>query len=552
MRKSHLFILIGLLLLLLAINQLAPVINQSAAFVGGLPLYGWLAILLLLLILGLLFAQRTAARAYRLLEKPPPPDSTELQQRKEEARIRREVHDPTGPEYPHPFILVNECISCNACVEACPHDVLTMAEMEVEGEKKFVANVIRRDLCMEDTSCEAICPTSPKACIVINSTKEIKILPKPIRYKTYMTNVPGCYVIGDVSGTPLIRNAVKEGVEVIQYIREELNDAPPEPKTKLPVIIIGIGPAGLSAVLAAKQQNLEFVGLEQRNVLAVIKGYPSNKRMDFKPKQMKTNSSLQMKDAGNHRENILESWTKTLEESGIKINKMDDGDQSPDLAATNVINEGEVCRAVKRAEDGDYFIVSTERGAEKEKRTYLARRVVLAIGLRGAPMKLRDPEGKLLGKGLERLHDGKLIPKVLDNLSEPEKFRNCKLIVVGGGNSAIEAAVSLVARRKGDELEFLSPGEMNDVTLMVRSDFGKDVKFINKQQIYKCKDEGKIKIRFRTVITEVHQEHVIIEDKGAKKQEPLDNDFVFALIGGESPKEFLKATGIHILEAKKK
>ncbi len=552
MRKSHLLILIGLLLLLLAINQLAPVNNQSAAYVGGLPWYGWLGILLLLLMLGLLFAQRTAARAHRLLEKPAPPDSPELRKRKEDARLRREKYDPNGPEYPHPFIIDAHCIACNACVEACPHDVLTMAEIEVEGKKRFVANVIRGDLCMEDTSCEAICPTSPKACIIINSTKEVKTLPKPPRNDKYMTeDVQGCYVIGDVSGTPLIRNAVKEGVEVIRHILDDLKVAPPELKAKLPLIIIGIGPAGLSAALAAKQQNLEFVGLEQHSVLSAIEGYPSNKHIEFKPEDMQTSSSLLMKSAGDRRENILESWINTLEENCIKINKMERSGQSPDIATTNVINEGEVCTEVKRAEDGDYFTVSTERGAEKEKRTYLARRVVLAIGLRGAAMKLRNPEGNLLGEGLEIMRDGKPVKKVMDRLSRPEEFRNCKLIVVGGGNSAIETAVSLVARRKGDQLEFLPPGEINDVTMLVRSDFGKDVKFRNKQQVYKCKDEGKIKIRFRTVITEVHKEHVIIEEKGAKKQEALANDFVFAMIGGESPEEFLRAIGIDIPEAEK-
>src|SRR6185436_15836964 len=116
-----------------------------------------------------------------------------------------------GPAYPHPVIFPERCIGCQACVDACPHDVLAI----VDG----VASAVAPDLCMEDTACQAECPVNPKACIVINTSKEVRSSPAPTRDgATYQTNVDGCYIIGDVSGVPLIKNAVKEGYEVITHI----------------------------------------------------------------------------------------------------------------------------------------------------------------------------------------------------------------------------------------------------------------------------------------------------------------------------------------------
>ncbi len=124
-----------------------------------------------------------------------------------------------GPAYPHPVIFIDRCIGCQACVDACPHDVLAI----IDGHAVSVAP----DLCMEDTACQAECPVNPKACIVINTTKPIVSRPSPTRNgATYQSNVPGCYIIGDISGVPLIKNAVKEGAEVISHVAADLKSTP--------------------------------------------------------------------------------------------------------------------------------------------------------------------------------------------------------------------------------------------------------------------------------------------------------------------------------------
>lgn len=130
-----------------------------------------------------------------------------------------------------------------------------------------------------------------------------------------------------------------------------------------------------------------------------------------------------------------------------------------------VINEGESCKKIEKAADGDYFVVETEKGLAREPVTYNARRIVLALGNRGTPMKLRLP-----GEEMKVTRDGKAEDKVKYKLTDPEVYKKKRIIVVGAGNSAIEAAVDLVARRNGDQISFRPAEEINEVTLVIRSD----------------------------------------------------------------------------------
>jgi len=119
--------------------------------------------------------------------------------------------------------------------------------------------------------------------------------------------------------------------------------------------------------------------------------------------------------------------------------------------------------------------------------------------------------------------------------------------VVGGGNASVEAVVDLVARRRGDQIEFRSPEEINDVTFLLRSDFTRDVKFLNKQQLYHCIDEGKVRVHFGTMIKEIRDAEVVIADTRTQQEKgEISNDYVFALIGGAAPTAFLQSIGITI------
>ncbi len=516
MKKSQLLIILALTALLLSINLLTRAGSVGRDQVGGLPWLGWVSIMLFFIALGLVFALRDASRVRRLFEASPIAPQNEEQERIQLSKELLEKYDPDGPNYPHPVIVTERCIGCHACVDACPHDVLAI----VNG----FATPIASAQCMEDTSCQVECPVNPKACIVVNTTKKIPPRKVPARDAAFMTNVPGCYIIGDVSGTPLIKNAANEGADCIKHIVEELHRVAPEPKAAIDVAIIGAGPAGLSAAVIAKQAGLSYVGIEQDKVLATIDAYPANKYVFFKPETMESRGGIAVEGAGLQRELILETWKSTMLEHHVEI------------------NENESCKAVKKAEDGDYYVVQTERGLAKDKQTYTARRVILALGNRGTPMKLRLP-----CEEMKVSRDGVTEDKVKYKLTDPEAYRGRKIVVVGAGNSAIEAAVDLVARREGTRIAFRPAGEINEVTLVIRSDLKNDLKFGNKQQVYDCIDEGKIKVYFGTGIKEIRDDEIVLMN--ARTQEvkaTIKNDYIFAMIGGDRPTKFLEAIGIKI------
>jgi thioredoxin reductase (NADPH) len=515
MKKSQLLIIVSLVLLLVAVNQLSENDAGGKGYFGGLPWYGWAGISVFLVVLGVAFALRDQRRERRLLEEVVPDAGTgdQLAMISEEDRLRL---DPEGPEYPHPVIFPERCIGCHACVEACPHDVLAI----VNG----IATPVARDQCMEDTSCQVECPVNPKACIVVNTTKKIPPRKVPARDAKFMTNVPGCYIIGDVSGTPLIKNAANEGADVIKFIADDLKRIPPEPKSEIDVAIIGMGPAGLSAAVLAKTSNLRYLAIEQDKILATIEAYPANKYVFFKPETMEARGAIEVGGAGLQREVILDSWKKTMLGNGV------------------VVSEGESCKAVSKAPDGDYFAVTTEKGIAKQKVTYRTRRVILALGNRGTPMKLRVP-----GEEMKVTRDGRLEDKVKYKLSDPEEYKAKKMIVVGAGNSAIEAAVDMVARRQGDQITFRPADEANQVSLVIRSDLKNDLKFGNKLQVYQCIDEGKIKVYFGTAIKEIRDgEVVLMNARTSEEKATIPNDFIFAMIGGDKPTKFLESIGIKI------
>ncbi|HEX7313670.1 MAG TPA: NAD(P)-binding domain-containing protein [Pyrinomonadaceae bacterium] len=515
MKRSQLLVILALLSLMAAVNLFTA--DPSKSFFGGLPWWGWAAVALALLLVAVAFAVRDARRARLLLEEPLPPQPEEDDGRIKLTQEQLERYDPDGPSYPHPVVITERCIGCHACVDACPHDVLAI----VGG----IATPVASDQCMEDTSCQVECPVNPKACIVVNTTKKIPPRKVPNRDARFMTDVPGCFIVGDVSGTPLIKNATNEGADCVKFIHDELrNGAPAEPKSDVEVVIVGVGPAGLSAAITAQTLGLTYAAVEQDKVLATIEAYPANKYVFFKPETMETRGGIRPEGAGMQREAILADWVRAMRKSGVKV------------------SEQESCKSVKRADDGDYFVIQTERGVEKQRVTYKARRVILALGLRGTPMRLKVP-----GEELKVTRDGRTEDKVKYKLTDPEAYKRKRVVVVGAGNSAIEAAVDLVATRQGDRITFRPDSEINDVTLVIRSDMKNDLKFGNKQQVYDCIDEGRIKVFFGTSIKEIRDDEVVLMN--ARTQEvktTVPNDFIFAMIGGDRPTRFLESIGIKI------
>lgn len=524
---------------------------KELSLVGAMPWYGWVGLLATLPVAGLVvMAVGTARRKYSL-------QTAKVVAAPNEAEVSKALTNVVDldrlkteePSYPHPVVNPLTCIGCHACVEACPHDVLAI----VNG----ISVPINPDQCMEDTSCQVECPTNPKSCVVINTQKQIPERKVPKRDQRFKTNVEGIFLIGDVSGVPLIKNAINEGGTVVDCIIDDLKNEPPNPKADYDVAIVGIGPAGLSAAVIARQRNLRYIALEQDKIVATIQTvYPAGKYVFFKPDTVETKGGIPLPGPGDSKENMLKGWFDSMTSHGV------------------VINEEESCKDIKQA-DG-IFTVITEKGKAKEKASYAARKIIIAIGNRGTPMKLRvsGEDIKVLvtpppitpkycprcgsarkGAQLFCVVCGTPFPtkteppyetgKVQYKLSDPDDYVNKKCIVVGAGNSAIECAVDLAGlKREGDRITFT---RNNEVTLVVRSDFKGDLKLGNKMNVYDCIDAGKIKVFFRMEVKEITQDEVaLMEVRNKEEKARLKNDFVFALIGGDRPTKFLEGLGIKI------
>ncbi|MBO0862974.1 MAG: NAD(P)-binding domain-containing protein [Chloracidobacterium sp.] len=523
---------------------------------GAAPPAGWIGLFLFVAFVGfwLVITDTRRSRQRVIVEMQ---DAVAPAQKKPEAsKTPQPILDPQGLPYPHPIINVNTCIGCHACVDACPHDVLAI----INGKAALVAV----EQCMEDTSCEVECPTVPKSCIVVNSNKKIPLRKVPKRDGRFLTSVPGIYLIGDVSGVPLIKNAINEGGSVIDFVAEDIKQLGGNGKADYDVAIVGMGPAGLSAAALAAQRGMKYIALEQDEVAATIQQtYQAGKYIYFNPTDQPVKGGITLEGAGAIKEQMLGSWMETVRSNGV------------------VINEFEGCKDVKR--DGDVFIVVTDQDKTKQRMEYRARRVVLAIGNRGTPMKLNvpgedlkmivSPTGMIMPQfcnkcGEKRAGDYtfcqrcgfKYIPKpakpyederVKYKLSDPNKFSGKHVLIVGAGNSAVEAAIDLAAYRSEEGTE-LTGWRDNAVSLVIRSNFKSDLKLGNKMMIYDCMDAGRVKSFFGQTIKEVTSNEVVLmnarerDPKTAKETARIKNDYVFALIGGEKPTKFLESIGIKI------
>ncbi len=553
MKRSQL-IVTGIILALLLLIGFA---NRLPVSYGAMPARGWLGFLFFVLFIGFALVIADAKRSRsRVVEEMAVAQAAVSEKKAETSNLPPTVLDPEGLPYPHPVINVATCIGCHACVDACPHDVLAI----VNGKAAPVAV----EQCMEDTSCEVECPTVPKSCIVVNTAKKIPERKVPKRDGRFMTNVPGIYLIGDVSGVPLIKNAINEGGVVIDYVVEDVRQMRRNGNADYDVAIIGIGPAGLSATALAHQRGLKYIAIEQDQVVATIQQtYQAGKYVYFNPVDQPVKGGIELDGAGGVKEQMIGSWMKTVMSNGL------------------VINEYEGCKAVKP--DGEVFVVETEQELTKERVKYRARRVILAIGNRGTPMRLNVPGEDLKFMvvptemvlphfcnkcGAKRAGENrfcqecgnKYVPKlpkpyederVKYKLTDPNKYSDRHIIIVGAGNSAIEAAIDLAAYRSEDGTEIVG-WRGNMVSLAIRSNFKSDLKLGNKMMIYECIDEGRVKAYFGQTIKEVTADEVALmsarerDPKTAKETARIKNDFVFALIGGEKPTKFLESIEIRI------
>ena len=387
-----------------------------------------------------------------------------------------------------PTINTSTCIGCYACVDACPYDVL-----EIE---RYVAVVARPEACCGLVLCAQRCPNGS---LTISDGETIGDRPR-LTDDLESPDTPGLFLAGDVTGLPLIKNAILQGAHAVSRIAEIAKKAPAPQGDRLDLLIVGAGPAGISAALRAKELGLSYEVVEQGTVAQSIQSFPRGKLVFDQPLDLPVAGALWLKEST--KEELLSQWLRIVRKEQLAIVQ--------DTRMTSV----------KKLDDGTFSVITEPRegGAPTERR---ARHVLLAIGQRGTPRRLPieiPPE---------------LEDRVHYHLADARSFAESRVLVVGLGDVAMEAAIAL-SRQPGTTVSLLHRGE----------DFSRG-QGRNIQTVKRLVTDGKIALYFRAEITSIAPRHATVRVSGpSPRVEHLPYDAIFVMIGGIAPWSTLRSAGL--------
>jgi thioredoxin reductase/Pyruvate/2-oxoacid:ferredoxin oxidoreductase delta subunit len=385
----------------------------------------------------------------------------------------------TEPASLHPLIDPAKCLACGACVSACPEgDIIGM----IDGK----AQLVEPTHCIGHGACREACPYDAITLVFGTEKRGLDI---PHVSPDFETNVPGIYIAGELGGMGLIRNAIEQGSKAVESIRRR---AAARPHEGYDLVIVGAGPAGFAASLAALKYKLRFLTVEQDTFGGTVAHFPRGKIVMTAPAVLPLGGKLAFRTVS--KEKLLAVWNDIYRRTGLR----------------GKIRYGEEVKAVARR--GDAFEVCTTGGY------YLAAAVLLAIGRRGTPRKL-DVEGE------EQ-------PKVVYRMIDPEQYQRRHVLVVGGGDSALEAATSIAQQ----------PGAT--VTLSHRSESFSRAKLKNREMVDACRRAGRLNVLFESKVRRIGSNDVEIEQNGRRLR--IRNDAVIVCAGGVLPTAFLKSAGIEV------
>ncbi|MBK6563622.1 MAG: NAD(P)-binding domain-containing protein [Saprospiraceae bacterium] len=377
----------------------------------------------------------------------------------------------------YPYIDEDNCIKSGACVIACP-------EKEIIGIRNGRATLINASRCIGHGACFHACPVEA---ISLKIGTEKRGVDLPHVSQNFETNVKGIFIAGELGGMGLIKNSVEQGKQAVENIFASVEK---NHGATYDLVIIGAGPAGISASLQAKKLGLKAITLEQDTLGGTVYNFPRAKIVMTSPMDLPGYGKVKLFQTS--KTELLKLWNAVLTSNDIKIQE----NQKVELIGKEDSN----------------FSITTLRGD-----TFKTNRILLAIGRRGSPRKLNV--------------DGEKLEKVYYKLLEPERYQGKDILVVGGGDSAIESALLLA-----DE---------NKVTLTYRSEKFNRLKPLNSQKINQAIDDKKILVLYSSNVLKIEEAQVVLQlDDLSEKT--LKNDFVFIFAGGELPTQFLEKSGIQI------
>lgn len=377
----------------------------------------------------------------------------------------------------HPVVDPKSCIKTGACIAACP-------EKDILGIVDGKATTINASRCVGHGACFHACPTEAIT-LCIGTEKRGVDLPHVNEY--FESNVPGIYIAGELGGMGLIKNAVEQGKQAVENIVRALKE---RPQAEYDLVIVGAGPAGIAASLTAKKHQLKFFILEQDTLGGTVYTFPRSKIVMTSAMDLPLYGKIRLYETS--KAELLDLWNDVLKKNDIPV------------------RENSKVETIVR--ENGHFRVETSDGGK-----FLTKNVLLAIGRRGTPRKLGVP--------------GETQEKVAYRLLEPEEIKARDILVVGGGDSAIESALLLADR--------------NNVVLSYRSESFSRVKPANNERITNAITQGKVDVRFNTNLVSIDKYDVTLQDNEGNEIK-LKNDLVYIFAGGELPTEFLKKSGIEI------